>query len=203
LARGNFGVVYGETWSFGEGARQRAPQPTCEGAPPAATVANFWKSIPSSPGAVLMRSEIFHNSGGFDHDLSTAADRALWLRLGAETAWGHLEEVVLERREHPQSMVKDRARARIQAAQAQLIFLDWCRAACPGLRPEFPNEAEVFHRNLLSALDERHFEAAQWLCEEATRRKVGHATVTHARRLLAMPALVREAELKLRGWLKG
>ena len=199
---GNFGVVYGETWSFGEGARQRAPQSSCEGTPPAATLANFWKSIPSSPGAVLIRSEVFHHSGGFDASLSTAADRALWLRLGSETGWGHVEEVVLERREHADSMVRNRARARQQAAQAQLTFLDWVRAARPGMLPGLPNEAEVFHRNLLCALDERHFDAAQWLADEAARRKVTHATLGHARRLLAMPALLREAELKLRGWLK-
>jgi hypothetical protein len=198
----NYGVVYGETWSFGDGTRQRAPQLSCEGLPPAATIANFWKSVPSSPGAVLMRSEIFHNAGGFDPALSTAADRALWLRLGAETTWGHVAEVVLERREHPESMVRDRARARTQAAQAQLTFLDWCRAARPGMLPEFPNEGEVFHRNLLRALDERQFDAVQWLSDEAARRKVEHATLAHARRLLTMPALVREAELKLRTWLK-
>jgi glycosyltransferase involved in cell wall biosynthesis len=198
--QGRFGVAYGETKSFGEDAPARQPQPSCEGAPPAAAVANFWKSVPSSPGAVMVRADRFRESGGFDPALSTAADRALWLRLGAMTEWGHVDGIVLERREHADSMARDRTRARIQAAQAQLGFLDWCREHRPELLAAFPSEDEVFHRNLLRAFDERVFDAARWLAEEAGRRGVCNPAVQRAQRYADTPAFLRELELAVRSF---
>lgn len=192
------GVVYGDTESFGDIARPRQPQPSCAGAPPAPALANFWKSVPSSPGAVMLRADLLRESGGFDPALNTAADRALWLRLGILATWGHTGCVVLERREHAEGMARNRSRARIQGAQAQLGFLDWCRTAHPGFLPAFPGEDAVFQRNLLRAFDERLFDAAQWLADEATRRGVHTAAVARARRYAGTPNFLRELELSVR-----
>ncbi len=195
---GTTGVVYGDTESFGDIDRPRQPQPSCAGSPPAPALANFWKSVPSSPGAVMMRAGLLRECGGFDPELNTAADRALWLRLGAMTAWGHTGCVVLERREHAEGMARNRSRARIQGAQAQLGFLDSCRASRPELLPAFPTEDEVFQRNLLRAFDERLFDAAQWLADEATRRGVHNAAVARAKRYAGTPNFLRELELSVR-----
>jgi hypothetical protein len=109
-----------------------------------------------------------------------------------------VEGVVLERREHADSMARNRARARIQGAQAQLGFLDWCRAEKPQWTSLFPQADEVIRRNLLRAFDERLFDAAQWLADEAHRRGVDDPTVARARRYAGTPSFLRELELSVR-----
>lgn len=202
IVGGNCGVAYGDTESFGETTTGRDKQKRCSGAPPIPALANFWKSVPDSPGAVLLRADVFHEAGGFDPALSTAADRALWLRLGMLANWAHTEAVVLERREHADSMVRNRGRARTQAAQAQLGFLEWCRSRGKGEERGFPGEDEIFTRNLLRAFDERLFDAAQWLAEEAARRGIANEAVTRARRYAGTPSFLRELEVGLRAMVR-
>ena len=93
-------------------------------------------------------------------------------------------------------MSGDKSRARRQAAEVQFSFLAWC--AERGLAPLPVTEREILERNLERGIAERAFGAVEWLCAEANRRGVEGAIFERAARLLRMPALAREAELRVR-----
>ena len=196
----NFGVVYGQSEYFWEGAEKRRVhgKGIAEGQIPAGTMASFWKSAIATPGAAIIRREVFEKAGGFRAEFNTAADRDLWMRIGMLAEFGFVNQPVLEKREHGANMSGDRSRARRQAAEVQFSFLDWCDArgfSRPGI-----GETEIIERNLERALFERSLPAAEWLCAEADKRGIASPVVKRARRLLAMPAFAREVELRVRSY---
>ena len=198
---GAFGVIYGQSEYFTEGANARRlhGKSVAEGRVPAAAMANFWKSALSTPGAAMVRADLFASVGGFRSEFNTAADRDFWLRTGALTEFGYVDGVVIEKREHDTNMSGDRSRARQQGAQVQFSFLQWCDER--GLSPPPITVNEIVDRNLERSLMERSLDAAVWLCDEADRRKVSSDIVRRARRLLGMPAFARELELRVRAFI--
>lgn len=196
-----FGVVYGQSVYFTEstGARRLHGKGNAEGAVPAASVANFWKSVAATPGAAIVRRDIFERAGGFHREFNTAADRDFWLRAGMLAPFGFVESPVIEKREHDSNMSGDKSRARRQAAEVQFSFLAWCVEK----KLPFPTvtEREILDRNLERALAERAFAAVEWLCAEADKRGVAGPMVDRARRLLGTPSLLREVELRVRSYL--
>jgi glycosyltransferase involved in cell wall biosynthesis len=195
---GNFGVVYGQSEYFTEttGARRLHGKSAAEGQAPAAALANFWKSVIATPGAAVVRADLFASAGGFRSEFNTAADRDFWLRTGMLAEFGYVDGAVIEKREHDANMSGDRSRARRQGAEVQFSFLQWCDERGLPRPPITVNE--IVDRNLERALMERSLGAASWLCDEADRRKISSAVVRRARRLLRMPAFARELELRVR-----
>jgi glycosyltransferase involved in cell wall biosynthesis len=58
-----------------------------------------------SPSAVMIRSELFHETGGFDEALSACEDYDLWLRILSRHQAGLLDEVLVTRRAgHPDQL---------------------------------------------------------------------------------------------------
>jgi glycosyltransferase involved in cell wall biosynthesis len=195
---GKFGVVYGQSEYFTEDtdARRLHGKSVAEGRVPTAAMANFWKSALATPGAAMVRADLFASVGGFRSEFNTAADRDFWLRTGALAEFGYVESAVIEKREHDTNMSGDRSRARQQGAQVQFSFLQWCNER--GLPPLPITVNEIVDRNLERSLMERSLGAAAWLCDEADRRNVSSDIVRRARRLLGMPAFARELELRVR-----
>jgi glycosyltransferase involved in cell wall biosynthesis len=55
-----------------------------------------------SPSAVIMRTDLFHEAGGFDEDMAAAEDYDLWLRLLTDHEVGLIDEqLVIRRAGHP------------------------------------------------------------------------------------------------------
>ena len=198
----SFGVVYGKTQYFWEGTEKRRlhGKGVAEGPVPAAMLANFWKSAIATPGAAIIRREVLEEVGGFRAEFNTAADRDLWMRIGSFAEFGFVDRTVIEKREHGANMSGDKGRARRQAAEVQLSFLQWCDQR--GMARPAIGEVEILERNLERSLAERSLSAAEWLCVEAERRGIATAMVTRARRLLGMPAFARELELRARSYFE-
>lgn len=197
---GDPGVVYGNAITFDDAKsiRRLDERMNCEGAVPVAARANFWKSVPSTPGAAMIRASLFRELGGWNVSYNTAADRDMWVKTGVLAEWGHIAEAVLEKRSHGDNMSGNLDRARIQATQVQLGFLDWCASRSIDTTFLQTSPLEIMDRNIDRALEQRAFEATRWLCEEAGRRGISSDIVSKAQRLLALPKLMREVELKVR-----
>ena len=199
---GEYGVVYGQSVYFIEatGEQRVHGRGVAEGDVPSGAVASFWKSMVATPGGAIVRRTLFEEIGGFRREFNTAADRDLWLRAGMLAQFAFVNAPVIEKLEHAGNMSADKSRARQQAAEVQLSFLNWCNERHLA-RPSF-DQREILERNLERALIERSFRAADWLCREADRRGVDGPIFTRARRLLAMPELARELELRVRAFFE-
>lgn len=199
-AEGSFDLVYGRTLHFDDasGKTREHGHGGCEGPIPAGSVGNFWKSVPGSPGAVLLKADLLRRAGGFNPRFDTAADRDLWLRCGTLTPFGFTNALVLEKRTHFGNMSGNVDKARRQGAEVQLAFLDWCTERGVPLAPLQTSVHEILVRNIVRAIEQRAFTATAWLCAEAEARDVHDPTLTRARRYLAMPPVLRAVELAIR-----
>jgi hypothetical protein len=169
---------------------------------PSAVRANFWKSAITTPGAALVRREVFSSAGGWNENFNTAADRDLWCRLGTSSEFAFLDRTVVERRLHDDNMSGDKNRARRQAVEVQLAFLAWCESR--GVDTTFLSTSalEILERNVQRAMAERAFEAAKWIVMEAGSRGLRSPHFQLAQRLSMMPRFAREVELKVREFFK-
>jgi glycosyltransferase involved in cell wall biosynthesis len=197
-AEGDFGVVYGPSVYFSDDSAVRRVhgKGVAEGKVPAATHANFWKSVIATPGAALVRRDVFERVGGFDPAFNTTADRDFWMRAGMFAEFGFVNAPVIEKREHGGNMSGDKSRARQQAAEVQLSFLAWCernQLSLPGY-----DVRQILERNLERAMDERAYRAAEWLIAEADRRGLDGELFKRARSLLAASPIGRELRLRVR-----
>ena len=204
LARaGNFGVIYGQSVDFTEGEHFEKEHGSCamQGAVPLGARVAFWKAPIGTPGAALIRRSVFDDVGGWNPRFNTTADRDLWCRAGTVAEFGFVHEVVVERRVHDSNMSADKNRARRQAVEVQLGFLEWCAARGVDVGFLETSEAEIFERNVKRAVEERAFEAAAWIADEAKQRGVTSDALSRATRLFSMPGLAREMELRVREFI--
>jgi len=200
----DFGVVYGQTFAFDESSDATFVRgdAALEGQIPTASRIGFWKSAISTPGAAIIRRDVFEAVGGFDQRWNTAADRDFWMKAGALTQFGFVPEPVVERRLHGANMSGNLDRARRQAAEVQLSFLVWLRNRKIDDAYLGVTETEIIERNLARALELRSFEAARWICDEAVRRQIQTKAVASAQGLLGWPAPLRRARLAVREKLR-
>jgi glycosyltransferase involved in cell wall biosynthesis len=202
-AGANMSAIYGQTVDFTRPDAFEDPRgnSSMQGTPPAGAQAAFWKAPIATPGAVMLRREVFESAGGWNERFNTTADRDLWCRIGVLAEFGFAHHVIVERRMHGENMSADKNRARRQAVEVQLHFLQWCAAR--GVDTGFleTSDTKILERNVLRAIDERAFVAAQWIADEAARRGLSGAAFNRARRLANMPRFAREMELKVRGFL--
>ncbi len=126
--QGDFGVVHGRSIYFDEdnGTRVEHGVGKSEGPVPAATAANFWKSAITTPGAAIIRRDVFTKVGGFSPHFDTLADRDFWIKAGMVNEFGFYPGAVIEKRVHATNMSGNIERALQQAAEVQLGFLQWC-----------------------------------------------------------------------------
>lgn len=197
------GVIYGQSVDFTEGGRFEKAHGSCamQGAVPLGARAAFWKAPIGTPGAAMIRRSVFDDVGGWNPRFNTTADRDLWCRAGTVAEFGFVHEVVVERRVHDSNMSADKNRARRQAVEVQFGFLEWCAARGVDVGFLETSEAEIFERNVKRAVEERAFEAAAWIADEAKQRGVTSDALSRATRLFAMPGLAREMELRVREFI--
>ncbi len=184
LARsGNCGVIYGQTADFTGDCHFEKEHGNSEmqGAPPAGAKRAFWKAPIATPGAAIIRRDVFAQAGEWNPRFNTTADRDLWCRIGALAEFGFVERVVVERRMHGANMSADKNRARRQAVEVQLAFLEWCAAR--GFDAAFleTSELEIFERNAERAIQEKAFEAAMWIAALASQRGIESPTLKQAK----------------------
>ena len=203
-AQGEFGVVYGQTEDFGDSTKTHTIRGDggMEGLRPAACRAAFWKAPISTPGAVMIRADLFAEAGRWDERFNTTADRDLWCRAGVLSEFAFAPSIVVERRLHGENMSADKNRARRQAVEVQLQFFSWCAARKIDTAFLETSERDILERNLRRAFEERAFTAAAWIATEAARRSIAGELFRRAKRLASMPAFARELELKFRGLFK-
>ena len=201
------GCIYGQSIDFTEheafGAKFGKEHGSCamQGAVPLGARVAFWKAPIATPGAAIIRREVMERVGRWNPRFNTTADRDLWCRIGSVAEFGFVHEVVIERRVHDSNMSSDKNRGRGQAVEVQLGFLEWC--ARRGVDTAFleTSELEIFERNANRAIDERAFDAAMWIANEAEQRGVQSAAISRARRLAGMTGLARDMELRVREFI--
>ena len=197
------GCIYGQSADFTANGRVEKEHGSCamQGAVPLGTRVAFWKAPIATPGAAIVRRDVFSNVGGWNPRFNTTADRDLWCRIGTVAEFGFVHHVVVERRIHGANMSGDKNRGRRQAVEVQLGFLEWC--ASRGVDPAFleTSEREIFERNAERAIEERAFEAAMWIASEAEQRGVQSDAISRTRRLAGMTGLGREMEIRVREFI--
>ena len=201
------GCIYGRSVDFTESASSEArfgkEHGSCamQGAVPLGARVAFWKAPIATPGAAIIRRSVFENVGRWNPSFNTTADRDLWCRVGTFSEFGFVHKVVIERRVHDSNMSSDKNRGRRQAVEVQLGFLEWCDRR--GVDTAFLETSglEIFERNANRAIEERAFDAAMWIANEAEQRGIHSVAISRARRLAGMNGLAREMELRVREFI--
>ena len=203
----SLGCIYGQSVDFTDGlplgARFGKEHGSCaiQGAVPLGARVAFWKAPIATPGAAIIRRDVLERVGGWNPRFNTTADRDLWCRIGTVAEFGFVHEVVVERRIHDSNMSSDKNRGRRQAVEVQLAFLEWCAARGVDVAFLETSEPEIFERNANRAIEERAFDAAMWIANEAEQRGIQSASISRARRLAGMPGLARDMEIRVREFI--
>jgi glycosyltransferase involved in cell wall biosynthesis len=203
----SLGCIYGQSVDFTNGSpsgdRFGKEHGSCamQGAVPIGARVAFWKAPIATPGAAIVRRDVLERVGGWNPQFNTTADRDLWCRIGTVAEFGFVHEIVVERRVHDSNMSSDKNRGRRQAVEVQLGFLEWCSAR--GVDTAFleTSEAEIFERNASRAIEERAFDAAMWIANEAELRGIQSTAISRARRLAGMTGLARDMEIRVREFI--
>ena len=202
-AESPLGCIYGQSVDFTANGRFDMELGSCamQGAVPLGARVAFWKAPIATPGAAIILRDVIERVGGWNPLFNTTADRDLWCRIGTVMEFGFVHDVVVERRIHETNMSSDKNRGRRQAVEVQLAFLEWCSAR--GVDTAFleTSEPEIFERNANRAIEERAFEAAAWIADEAEQRGIQSDALSRARRLAGMPGLARDMELRVREFI--
>ncbi|HEY2342722.1 MAG TPA: glycosyltransferase family 2 protein, partial [Chthoniobacteraceae bacterium] len=197
-AQGSFGVLYGQSIHFDESTGKRWTHGVggCEGTPPAAAVASFWKSPVTTPGGALVRAEVFREIGGFNPLVNSLADRDLWMKAGVAHSFGFIPEPVIEKRAHGENMSSNLDRALYQTAFVQFGFLDWCRER--GVDPKFlrVSPQAIIDNVVNKALEGRRLGAIAQISELAGQRGVETTLLRQARGYLSMAPSAAQFRLR-------
>ena len=127
--RDGCGVAYGRVL-----VRGRTPaethlhgHPSAAGAAPHPAWKNFKRSVLTTPGATVVRRDIFEKTGGFVSGYEPMEDRDLWLKCGVLSGFAFADTVVLDKTFREGSAGQQIGRRIENGLKAQLAFLGWCR----------------------------------------------------------------------------
>ena len=203
VAEPALGAIYGKSILFfaNNDFSEEHGTAAMQGPAPQAARTAFWKAQLATPGAAIIRRDVLERVGGWNPRFNTTADRDLWCRIGTVAEFGFVHEVVVERRIHDSNMSSDKNRGRRQVVEVQLAFLEWCAARGVDVAFLETSEPEIFERNANRAIEERAFDAAMWIANEAEQRGIQSASISRARRLAGMPGLARDMEIRVREFI--
>ncbi|WP_339136374.1 MAG: hypothetical protein WGN25_00605 [Candidatus Electrothrix sp. GW3-4] len=96
-------------------------------APPHPAYATFFETLIVTPGAAIVRKNVFTKVEGFKAGLSSTEDRHFWLKCGVTTSFKFCEQDVLLKRVHKDCMSWDVNRMIYNGYIVQLDFISWCQ----------------------------------------------------------------------------
>lgn len=199
-ARNDAAVVYGQTIYFNEttDTQRIHGNARSEGPVPAATRASFWKSAIATPGAALVRRELFEAVGGFAPEFDTLADRNFFLKAGMLTEFGFAGAPVIEKRSHAANMSGDLARAMQQAVEVQLGFLAWAKARARDTAFLNTTPAAIIDNQLRKGLNVRCLDGLHAVLEVARTHGIASPLMKQAARYVRMPPAAARLGLRVR-----
>lgn len=123
------GVAYGHVLARGRTAEEARlhGRPSAAGAPPQAAKANFKRSVITTPGAAIVRRDVFEEAGGFVPGYEPMEDRDFWVKCGMLTSFAFCDTVLLDKTYREGSAASQISRRIRNGLRAQLAFFDWCR----------------------------------------------------------------------------
>ncbi len=121
------GVVFGKTRQHKGGKLIERFNTQVEGDPPHPAYATFFETLIVTPGAAIVRKEVFSQVEGFKAGLSSTEDRHFWLKCGVVTPFKFCEKDVLLERVHKDCMSWDVNRMIYNGYIVQLDFISWCK----------------------------------------------------------------------------
>ena len=130
-------VAYGRTLVRGRVAAETHlhGHPSAAGAAPHPARANFKRSVITTPGAAVVRRDVFERVGGFFPGYEPMEDRDFWMKCGVLTGFAFCDTVVLDKTFREGSAGSQFGRRIESGLRAQLAFLPWCEAR--GINPAF------------------------------------------------------------------
>jgi glycosyltransferase involved in cell wall biosynthesis len=144
--------------------------PSLAGTAPLPALKNFWRSMISSPGAVLVHRSLHQEVGGFVPGYEPMEDRDYWVKCGTLTAFSFCDTCVLDKTWRENSAASQASKRILNGMRAQFNYLGWCRER--GIDPESLaiNEVKIVERAIKRALWEKRREILPELLTVARER---------------------------------
>lgn len=123
------GVVYGRVIARGAAPAEARLHglPSSAGEPPHPAKKNFKRAIITTPGAAIVRRDVFEKTGGFVSGFEPMEDRDFWVKCGMLTGFAFCDTVVLDKTFREGSAGTQVSRRIRSGLRAQLAFFEWCR----------------------------------------------------------------------------
>ncbi|MCI5131508.1 MAG: glycosyltransferase family 2 protein [Candidatus Electrothrix sp. EH2] len=125
----SIGVIFGKTLQCTEGESRLSVRynKEIEGDPPHPAKKNFLKSLITTPGAAIVRKDIFQQVRGFKPGLHPAEDRHFWLKCGTITPFEACDQNIVLKKKSEKSASSDINRMIYKGLQVQLDYISWCQ----------------------------------------------------------------------------
>jgi glycosyltransferase involved in cell wall biosynthesis len=159
MENSNAGVIFGKTRQLRDNQLIARYNIQLEGRPPQPSKATFFDTLIITPGAAIVKKDVFNEVNGFKKDLVTSEDRHFWLKCGVTTSFKFCDKDIVFKRVH-EDCISNSSRTNtnhvnrlvFNGYRAQLDFIQWCHIK--GIDTSFINltEAEIVERNINRAI---------------------------------------------------
>lgn len=121
------GVIFGQTVQYDKNNKViKRYNKIIEGKPPIPAKNNFLKSLIVTPGAAIVRKDVFQRVNGFKLGLHPSEDRHFWLKCGTLTEFKGCDEDIVQKRTQKKSASLNCDRIIYKGFLVQLDYLTWC-----------------------------------------------------------------------------
>lgn len=183
------GVIFGITRQYRNGELIKRYNKIIEGPPPQPARGNFLKSLIVTPGAAMVKAEIFRRAKGFKSTLAPSEDRHFWLKCGVITSFKACDRDVVLKRQQKNSASNDRDRMLFKGFMTQLDFKEWCYTNRIDSSFLPWNEKQIYEKNLKNAIKENRWTAFQAILLYARFSKVTSSKIRRYDALLSLSPL--------------
>lgn len=147
-------------------------EPSVAGKPPHPAVANYTRSGITTPGAAVIRRDVFEKAGGFVSGYEPMEDRDLWIKAGLLTRFAFCDTVVLDKGFHEGSAGSQDARRILSGMRSRFDLAGWCAARGLDAAPLGATPRAIIDLAIKEALWLRQWKIIPEICDEADRRGV-------------------------------
>ncbi len=168
------GVAYGRVLLRGKTPSETRlhGEPDVDGAPPHPARANYTRSGITTPGAAVIRRDVFEKAGGFVSGYEPMEDRDLWIKSGFLTRFAFCDTVVLDKGFHEGSAGSQDARRILSGMRSRFDLAGWCAAHRLDAAPLGATPRTIIDSAIKEALWLRQWAIIPEICGEADRRGV-------------------------------